>query len=140
MDIRCDNGITLSYCLFFGICITAPVGVQDYACVGDQDYIPENIQDYVGVPDYVPVGVVYKAPRDERKQYRCGPAACLVVVLWCCRLLCVRQGWEVRMDPTTRQQYFVNHRTRTTTWAGTTAITAITAVRSCAAGESGRRG
>lgn len=37
------------------------------------------------------------------------------------------------MDPTTRQRYFVNHRTRTTTWAGTSAV------QSCAAGESDRR-
>ncbi|CAM9666535.1 unnamed protein product, partial [Sphacelaria rigidula] len=32
------------------------------------------------------------------------------------------EGWEVRMDPTTRQRYFVNHRTRTTTWADPRAV------------------
>lgn len=33
----------------------------------------------------------------------------------------VVQGWEVRVDPASGERYFVNHRSRTTTWNGETA-------------------
>ncbi|CAM9892739.1 unnamed protein product, partial [Hapterophycus canaliculatus] len=37
------------------------------------------------------------------------------------------QGWEIRVDPAGGERYFVNHRSRTTTWDGKSAAAAAAA-------------